>query len=73
MGYRGGGGGGGGGGTALVDPSAMVEAKGRKAEVVEWDGLKLCWVEWVGRDSDRYGRITYSRTLAAGQRREMSR
>ena len=60
-----------GGGRALVEPSAMMEAKGRRAEVVEWNGLNPYWVELVGRDSDRYGRITRSRTLAAGQRREM--
>ena len=41
--------------------------------MVEWNGLNPCWVKWVGRDSDKYGRITHSRTLAVGQRREMSR
>ena len=49
----------------------MVEAKGRRGKVVEWNGLTLCWMEWVGRDSDRYGRIMHSRTLAVRQRREM--
>ena len=51
----------------------MVEDKGRREKVVEWNGLNLCWVEWIRRDSDRYGRITRSRTLAAGQKREMGR
>lgn len=43
----------------------------RSAEVVEWSGLKPCWEECVGRDVFRYGRRRRSRTLAAGQSREI--
>ena len=34
-----------GGGRLWLKPSAMVEAKRRRAEVVKWNGLNPCWVE----------------------------
>ena len=61
------------GGLELLKPSAIAVERGSSAEVVECEDLKPCWVEWVGRDCLRKGRIRRSRTLAAGDRREIGR
>ena len=50
---------------------AIEVERERRAEVVEWEDLKPCWVWWVGRDSWRNGRMALSRTFAAGHKREI--
>ena len=61
------------GGVDLLKTSAIAADSGRRAEVVEWEGLKPCCVGWVGRDSTRKGRRSLSRTFTGEQRRETGR
>jgi len=61
------------GGARRLNPSAMALVRGRRAEVVECEDLKPCWVGWVRREEEREGRRRRSRTLAAGQMMEMGR
>ena len=61
------------GGLASLNPLEMAAERLRREEVVEWRGLKLCWVGWVVRGDLRAGSRSLSRTLTAGQRREIGR
>ena len=56
-----------------LNPSAIAVASGRSAEVVECEDLKPCCVGCVGRADLRRGNRSRSRTLAAGERREIGR
>ena len=58
------------GGFGSLNPCATVVESGSRAVVVECMDLKPCWVGLAGR-TDRVGRISFSRILLAGQRREM--
>ena len=48
----------------------MAVVSGIRAVVVECIGLKPCWVALLGSNA-RKGRMSLSRTLLAGQRREI--
>ena len=61
------------GGLFSLNPSAIAVASGRSAEVVECGDLKPCCVGCVGRADLRRGNRSRSRTLAAGERREIGR
>ena len=56
-----------------MNPEAIWWASGRRAVVVERAALKPCWVSERGRWWVSWGRRSRSRTLTAGQRREMGR
>ena len=56
-----------------MKPLAIVVARGIRAEVVEWRGLKPCWVGLAGRMLVRKDRMRRSRILLAGHRREIGR
>ena len=60
-------------GLFSLNPSDIAVASGRSAEVVECEDLKLCCVVCVGRADLRRGNRSRSRTLAAGERREIGR
>ena len=61
------------GGRGWLKPEAMVWLRGRRADVVEWSGRKLCRESDKGMAAVRCGRIRRSNTLTAGQRNEMGR
>ena len=53
-----------------MKPQTIFCVRGRRAVVVEWFSRKPCWVGARGRDLIS-GSNSRSRTLAAGQRREI--
>lgn len=59
------------GGFFLLNPSAIEAVISYKAEVVDLPLVKPCWHGWFGKCSDRVGRMILSKTLIAGERREM--
>ena len=61
------------GGFWLLKPRAIVVVSGMSVEVVEWRGSKPCCVGFAGIVFVMCGRISLSRILLAGQRREMGR
>ena len=58
-------------GLFWLNPMLMVVDKGKMAVVVEWEGLKPCWVLLTGNELVRNGRISFSKIFDAGHRREM--
>ena len=57
----------------LLKPIATLFASGNRAEVGDLYFRKPCWVSDKFRCRLRYGRSNLSRTMIAGQRREISR
>ena len=61
-----------GGGQGWLKPWSLLWARGKRADTVEWVGRKPCWL--VERGSElSFGCRRRSRTLTAGQRREIGR
>ena len=60
-----------GGGRSLLKPFATLSASGNRAEVVDLCLRKPCWVSDRWRCRLKYGRCQRSRTLMAGQRKEI--
>ena len=56
-----------------MKPWATMEARGRRAVMVDRPGRKPCWWGEQGMEGSRRGRTRRSRTLEAGQRREIGR
>ena len=62
-----------GGGRGLMKPVAILCASVRSAEVLDLWFRKPCWVSDIFRCRLWYGKSNHSRTLNAGQRREIGR